>query len=484
MLDGYLEETFKDCVRSEADLFPEQREAIEFAWSKPFSALFLDVGKGKTAISLTIMDRMWMQGYTGKFLVIAPIRVATRVWPYESKLWRHLAYQKMTVIRIDDDDPRLKLVKRKDRTAEKDRLRRALLDSPAQIHVINQEAVHWLVEACWDRKSWPYKVVFFDESSRLRDHNSVVFKALKRVRSKIQRFHQLTATPASQHYMSLFSQVFLLDGGERFGRGVTAFRERYFTQNRYTHRWTIREGVAEEIEKKIADICFVIRGKREFEVRTRSIQLSDETMQQYNELQRTYLLEVSDDEIIEAVHAAALSSKLLQLASGAVYGGDGKAHTFHDEKIDELKELVEQLLGQPLIVSYWFKHSLVRLKQAFPTAVVMGREGKEEEAWNEGKIPILLVHPQSSGHGLNLQRGGCHLCIYDLFYSLELYLQLVGRLDRTGQTKQVMVYLLSARGTIDEYVAERLRQLQSAEESMFRRILDLHRAAKLEIANV
>lgn len=455
-----------------ADLTTDQIAAVEFMHATPFSALFLDVGFGKTVISLTMLSRLIVdEGYKGKILIIAPIRVATRVWPYEPRLWWHLGWMSMKVIRIEDSDPRLK---GKDRTAIKHRLRAELLDSPEQIHVIDQHAVDWLVTQWAGRRRWPYKVVIFDESSRLRDHNSVTFKAIKKIRPHVRRFHELTATPASQTYMHLFSQIWLLDQGERFGSHITPFREQYFIQNPYSHAYTIRPGAAQEIERRIADLCLVMRRKRDFQVRIRSINLSAKLLEDYEQFERDLVLQLPDAEI-DAVNAAVLCGKLLQFASGFVYDEARAVHRVHDEKIEELRSLVDETLDEPILVSYWFKGSLQRLREAFPDAAVMDREGKIEASWNRREHKMMLIHPQSAGHGLNLQSGGRHLVVYDLFYSLELFSQTVGRIDRPGQTGQVMVHLLCARDTIDGIVARNLQALRKAEEDMFSRLREIRR---------
>ena len=466
----YLTELFRFAVRSWDDLTEDQREAVEFMYANPASALFLDVGYGKTVITLTMLSRLIVDDlYTGKILIVAPIRVATRVWPYEPRLWTHLAWMRMTVLRVEDDDPRLLALPRSQRTAEKHRLRCELLDSRDQIHVVNQEAVAWLVEECAKRRKWPYRVVVFDESSRLRDHNSVVFRALKRVRSHITRFHELTATPASQTYLHLFSQIWLLDRGDRFGNGVTAFRERYFDHNPYAHTWTIKPGAAQEIERLIAPICLVRRRTRDYRIVPRVIEMPRILVTQYEEFERECVLELAD-EVIDGVNAAVLCSKLLQFASGFVYDENRVAHTVHDEKIEELKSLVDETLDQPVLCAYWFRESLNRIKAAFPDAVVMDREGKLEASWNRREHKLMLVHPASAAHGMNLQAGGHHVCVFDLFYSRELMTQLTGRLDRPGQTDQVMVHMFCARGTIDELVAANLQRLQGVEEDMFQRL--------------
>lgn len=500
-VEPYLDTVFKDCIRSQDDLHEDQLEALEFAWEKPFSALFLDVGKGKTVISETIIDRLLIEGYEGKILIIAPIRVATRVWMREHRLWSHLAYMQPELIRISEDDPRVKdhgqrvydiarwlglnsakansARGRAERTRKSD-LRDALLDSPRQIHVINQEAVKWLVDR-WEEqgiKNWPYQVVIFDESSRLRDHNSQIFKSLKKVLRYIRRFHQLTATPASQTYMHLFAQMYLLDRGERLGLDITNFRARYFTQNRYTQVWSLRPGAAEEIEHKISDICIVQRREKDFQINIRPIELPSDKMKQYRDFERDLVMELSDDVIIDAINGGVLSNKLLQYASGAVYDANHKPHFIHDEKIDELRQLMDETLDNPVMVAYWYKPSLARLREAFPEAAVMDREGKIEEPWNKRKFKMMLVHPRSVAHGLNLQFGGHHIALFDIFWPLELFTQLIGRLDRPGQTDTVMVHLLSAVGTMDEVVSENLQHLRSAEEAMFRRLQALRRRLK------
>lgn len=475
MLDEYLAQTFADCRYTESDLTADQREAIDFIWRTPFSALYLDVGYGKTVITLSMINRLWTHlGQTGKVLVIAPIRVATRVWPYEPRLWRHLAHLSTVVIRIEDDDPRLS-GSAVARTVEKHRLREALLDSPAQIHIINQEAVDWLVATFAKRKAWPYQTVIFDEASRLRDHRSVVVRALRRVLPHIKRFHQLTATPASQTYMHLFSQIYLLDKGERFGRYITAFRERYFTYIPQARTWKIRPGAAQEIERLIADICMVKRRDRDFQIRVRSVRLKSKLMQDYYKFERELVLELGD-KLIDGVNGAVLCAKLLQYASGFVYDEFRRPYAIHDEKIEELRSIIEETLDEPVMVAYWFRHSLTRLRAAFPKAVVMDREGKMEASWNRREHKIMLVHPQSVGHGMNLQAGGHHLVIFDLFYSLELFTQLIGRLDRPGQTSTVMVHMLSVPGSMDEIVALNLQHLRHAEDSMFKRLQSLRDA--------
>lgn len=510
-------DVFADCIRSEDDLFDDQREAIEFAWERPFSALYLDVGKGKTVISYSIIDRLWCRGYKGKFLIIAPIRVANRTWPYEPRLWSQLAYMTTNLIRVADDDPRLvaayqhgyahgkkrgykppmcQAIAARMQTKRKYEILESLVDSEDQIHVINREAVPWLVDLCLERGSWPYRVVFFDEASVLGDHNNEVYKAMKKVIGSIRRFHELTASPASQTYMRYFSQIYLLDGGERFGNHITPFRERFFIYNPYNRTYKLRDGAAEEIERLIVDIVLVQRREKNFQISVRYIRLSPELMKGYRDFERDLILELPPDRTIDAVNRAVLSNKLLQYASGAVYDrevmldADGDPvldshgvermrrfyHVLHDEKIEELKSLVDETLDEPVMVAYWYKSSLERLRKAFPKAAVMDAEGKLETQWNKRKFKIMLVHPRGVAHGLNLQHGGHHVALFDIFWPLDLFTQLIGRLDRQGQTHTVMVHLLSSVGTMDETVAANLQLLQTTEDAMFKRLQELRRA--------
>lgn len=473
-LDTYIDRTFERCIRSKEDLHDEQREALGWLRKRPFSALFMDVGTGKTVTIETLLDEYFTKGFEGKVLITAPIRVANRVWMQEHKLWTHTAYFRPTLLRIDDDDPRLAGLKGIRKTAKKLLLRQELLDDDSRIHVINYEALPWLVDQWYERGRWPYQIVIYDEASRLRDHKAEGVKALRRVMSKIKRLHLLTATPASQTYMHFFSQIYLLDGGKRLGTHITPFRKRYFTQDRYTNVWELRPGADVEIEEKLADICLVVRRNKDFQIVTRNIDLPKDIMNQYRQFERDAVLELPDDVIIDAINGAVLSNKLLQYASGAVYDESRKVHIIHDEKIDELRQLDSET-DTPIMVAYWYKSSLTRLRKAFPKAAIMDREGKTEEAWNKRKFKMMFVHPRGSAHGLNLQFGGNHIAIYDIFWPLELFTQLIGRLDRQGQTSTVLVHMLSACGTMDEVVSSKLAQLEAAENAMFRRLQNLRK---------
>lgn len=545
-LQRYISTLFDDVERGPEDMHAYQNTAVNFLLENPYSALFIDLGLGKTCISLTAIMRLIAEvDDYGPWLVIAPRRVANETWPTEIRLWRHTAPLTYVHVREEavvdtvnaagraerdairkawwyhvggasralwghewalwklpaDEATRLteKEVSReladymqstpiksqieKARVeASKVAVRKHFRENPAVVHIVNREQVEFLVEA-WGR-DWPYKNVLIDESSCFKDHRTNRFKALRRVRPLIKRMHQLTATPAAETYMHLFAQIFLMDEGKRFGREITHFQKRYFTQNRYTYKWELRPGAKEEIAEKIADICLVMKAedyldlKKPVPLKTK-IKLSEEQMALYRQMEKDMLVTLPSGVEIEAETAAALVQKLAQMTSGVIYEtvlddvGDGNfkkrrvVHHLHDFKIEKLVELVEEAQGEPLLVAYWHESSLRRLQKAFPKAVAMDKDGKCIKAWNSGKIPMLLVHPQGAGHGLNLQYGGRRIVLFDIPWSLELYLQLIGRLARQGQKFVVLIHHFIAEGTIDEDIVEALSEKRSEQELLF-----------------
>lgn len=424
--------------RWEVELHPYQDTAIEFAHKHPFSALWIDMGLGKTVSILTVLRDLLARDEIKRCLVIAPLKVATQTWPNEIAEWRHLRHLKYTIIRSQDRHVRTQLAQSKTR-----------------LHIINREMLPWLVSMWAEAKKWPYDMVVVDESSSFKDHNTNRFKALKRVRRLLKRMHHLTATPASESYMGLFAQYYLLDGGERFGDSITRFRREYFDHNVWKKSYTIKDEKKHEIISKIANITLVMRAEDHLNLEEplmlkRKLTLEPSELKAYRKFQRTLILSLPNGEEIEALTAAALSQKLLQAASGAVYDERKVAVPFHNHKIEDMEELVEELDGSPLMVAYWFRSSLARLVKAFPQATVMDRGGKAVNDWNAGRIPILLVHPQSAGHGLNMQYGPGHdLAFFDMFWSGELYDQIIRRIARQGQKKVVRVHHLLTQQTHD-----------------------------------
>lgn len=508
-LEAWIAETYGRVVRGREDLHPFQKSCVRHLKKNPYSALFIDVGLGKSVISLTLIANLLRDGWTGRALVVAPLRVARSTWPEEIKEWKQAAGITNTLIRAEDSDDDIKAIYREHysrfyeaerrvgekpavaarnaarkaapyRQAAKEAKRERLALEATELHIINAEQLVWLVEF-WEKRGretgevWPYDVVIVDESSKFKDGSTARWKALNRARSRIKRLHLLTASPASESYEGLHAQLFLMDRGARLGRSMHSYHRRFFTElpNR---KWHLRKGNDKRIGALIADICKVVKLEdvrewvkvEDYMPITRRIALPTDVQERYKAFERDFILEL-DEEIIEAMNSAALFNKLLQLSAGAVYDAEKNVVAVHDEKIEDLKELVEELGDTPIMVTYWFKSTLARLKKAFPKAVVMDREAKCKDAWNAGKIKMLLVHPASAGHGLNLQKGPGHdIAIFDPFFSRELYEQVIGRLARQGQRKLVRVWRLTCIDTYDEMVYECLEDKHRGQQRLFK----------------
>lgn len=501
----------------EEDMHVYQDTAVDFLWENPFSGLFLDPGLGKTCISLTVIARLVEQiidsGEDGPILVIAPLKVATQTWPNEIPIWEHLAHLSHIVIRAEDDcwkeeikaagRARVEEVKAfyidmpdgsewlagersAAETAQKEAIMLRLAKTPACMHIINRERVYWLWKMFGTK--WPFKTVIVDESSNFKDYRTDRFKALKWARKYITRLHILTGTPAPESYLDLFAQIYLLDGGERFSRSIKYFRDKYFTYNEYKRKYSLRPGAKEEILKLIAPICLVMEAKDYLDLAEpwfiqRRLSLAKEQMDMYRKFEKQFVLELPSGVKILAENAADQRQKLLQLCSGAVYetvmvpdpkihGSLKKqkvTHHVHDLKIEDLESLYEELreCGQNILVAYWFKSSLDRLKAAFPFAKTMDKEGKLLGDWKKGKIQMMFFHPASNAYGLNMQAGGHHLYLFDPFDSLELFLQLIRRLARQGQEYLVSIHMPRVLNTAEELVwAAQAQKKEGHEEFM------------------
>ncbi len=523
-LHRYVQEVFRNVERGPEDMRPYQHTAVDFVLDNPFCALFIDVGMGKSCISLSaIMHLIQHHDEVEHWLVVAPKRVVNETWPTEIGLWRHTAPLTFAHIREDEVVEAVNVAGRAERRKieeellwqglsksaikekmkglaakqriEKARLvasRKAVRDhfrrNPSVVHLISRDHVEFLVDA-WG-KDFPYKGIVVDESSSLKDHKTGRFKALRRIRPLLKRMIQLTATPAAETYLHLFPQIYLLDEGQRLGKSITHYREEYFTYNQYTHKYKIKPGAEERIAEKIAYIALTLKAEDYLDLEKpimlmEKVALSAEQRTLYETMEREYVVTLPSGEEIEAETAAALSQKLLQMASGVLYeavlepdchGSLKKrrvVHILHDHKIEKLQTIVEEVQSETLLVAYWHESSLDRLKKAFPKAVVMDDEGKCIKDWNMGKIPMLLVHPQSAGHGLNIQHGGRRIVYFDIPWSLELYEQLNGRLDgarqlaRKEDMRVVFIHHLIAEGTLDEAVAEALSEKRDAQELLF-----------------
>lgn len=403
-------------------------------------ALWLDMGLGKTVSTATAASDLLTGLEVGRVLIIAPKRVALTTWPLELRNWDHLMHIRFSVISGDQ----------KQRTA-------AIL-TRADVHIISRDNVAWLVRMVG--KQWPWDMVIIDESSSFKSQSSNRWKAIKAVLRTITRVVELSATPAPQGLIDLWAQFFLLDKGERLGASEKAFKKRWFHEDRERHLIVPREHADAEIHALVSDITMYMQAEDYLDMPERiynrvEVDMPREVLVQYQNFERDMILELEELDLeVEAENAATLTNKLLQYANGAIYVNEARDwELLHDEKIDALRELVETHQGYPILVAYNFKSDLVRLQAAFPQAFVMDDDPDTQVRWNNGEIPILLTHPASSGHGLNLQRGSNIIVWFGLNWSLELYLQLTGRLYRQGQTqKTVVIHHIITRHTVDERV--------------------------------
>ena len=403
--------------------------------------LLLDMGLGKSVITLTAIDAL-IYDYlcVSRVLVIAPKKVAEATWQSEARKWDHL--HRLTIATALG-------------TAQE---RRAAVEAGANVTIINRENVVWLVEEFG--RDWPFDMVVVDESSSFKNPAAKRFKALRRMLPRIHSIVILTGTPAPNGLEDLWSQVYLLDRGERLGRFITHYRERYFDHNPWRHEYVPKPGAFEAVKGKIADICLSMKAEDwlqlpELVVDDMPVALEGAGLKAYRAMERTMVAEVNGEEI-SATTAAALTGKLLQLCGGAVYDENGEAHHVHDAKLEALEELIEAL-NEPCLLFYGYRHELPGIE-----ARLKGKRWRrldtaaDAEAWNRGELDVLLAHPASCAYGLNLQDGGRHVIWYTLTWSLELYQQANARLYRQGQTKPVIIHRLLVQGGVDEDVAKAL----------------------------
>jgi len=435
-----------------------QEYCINRIIADPALGLFLDMGLGKTAITLAAIKRLKYEYWAvRKVLVIAPKKVAESTWHKEAAKWKQLSD--------------LRLVHVLGSVGQ----RTAALAETGDVYLINRENTQWLVN--YYRHDWPFDMVVIDESSSFKNHQAKRFKALKLVRSRINRIVELTGTPNPRSLMDLWAQVYLLDCGKRLGRTITSYRDAYFVPDKRS-RTTIfsyapKAGAADEIYNRISDICISMKSEDYLELpeliyEDIPVKLDAAAQRAYDRLERDTLLQV-DETVITAGSAATLRGKLLQLCNGAVYDEDGNVITVHDCKIEALLETVEQLNGQHAIICYNFKHDRTRLLDALKATQLRVRvyEGKaEEDDWNAGNIDLLLMQPASCGYGLNLQEGGHHIIWFGLNDSLELYQQTNKRLHRQGQPYPVIVHHLVVQGGTDEDVIESLGGKANVQDSL------------------
>ena len=435
-----------------------QSYATEFILNHPVAAILLQMGLGKSVITLTAMQELFRRGEIRKALVIAPLRVARDTWPEEIRKWDHLRDLSFSVA-----------------VGTADERKQAIALSP-QITLINRENVPWLVQHLGNR--FDYDMVVIDELSSFKNWEAKRFRALMKVRPSVQRIVGLTGTPSPNGYMDLFAEYRVLDMGERLGQFIGRYREAYFTPDRWGNgqvfSWKLRPGAAEEIFRKIGDITVSMKSvdhlkMPECVLNNVPVHMDERETAQYETLKEDLFLRVLNrDGIkeIDAKNASVLCNKLSQMANGAVYTDDGKVAHIHDRKLDALEDLIEAANGNPLLVAYWYQHDIDRIRQRFPEVRVL-KSSEDIRNWNAGKIPVAAIHPASAGHGLNLQAGGSTLVWFGLTWSLELYQQTNARLWRQGQKAEtVVIHHLVTEGTIDERILTALKNKDRSQESL------------------
>lgn len=439
---------------SRHNLHDYQNRGVEFIKQKERCALLLGMGLGKTTTTLTAVSDLIDGFAVKKVLVVAPLRVANSVWAQEIDKWYHLRHLKTSICT----------------GPEKKRL--AALQRNADVYLINRENVVWLVDHY--KKKWPFDMVVIDESSSFKSPSSKRFKALKRILPFTDYMVLLTGTPSPNSLMDLWSQMYLVDFGESLGRTVTGYRQRFFEQDYMGYNWKIREGSDAKIHNLISDKVISMSAEDYLELPDRidikhDVELPSGAMSKYRQLEKTLLSDLDSGEEVEAISAASLANKLMQFSNGAAYYDDKKNWAeIHSAKIDALSDIREDNPNENMLVAYNYKFDLERLKAKFPDAVVLDKEQSTIDDWNAGKIPMLLAHPASAGHGLNLQSGGS-LCVwFGLNWSLELYQQFNARLHRQGQSDAVRIIHIVSKDTIDERVLMVLNDKNATQASLLK----------------
>lgn len=421
-----------------------QAYAINYIETHPIAAVLLDMGLGKTVIFLTaIADLLFDSFEAHRILVVAPLRVARDTWPAEIAKWEHLQHLTYAVCVGTPKE------------------RRAALMAGADITILNRENLGWLIDS--SGFDFDYDMVIIDELSSFKNHKSKRFQSLMKVRPKVKRIIGLTGTPSSNGLMDLWAEFKLLDFGERLGRFITHYRNNYFIPDKRNgeiiYSYKPMPYAEDAIYRRISDITISMKSTDHLQMpelitSQYEVQLSEEEEKRYEELKADFILELPEGEIT-AANAASLTGKLSQLANGAIYDDDGNIIEFHDRKLDALEDLIEAANGKPLLVAYWFKHDLQRIKKRFDVREI--KSSKDITDWNNGDIPVAVIHPASAGHGLNLQAGGSTLIWFGLTWSLELYQQTNARLWRQGQTSgTVVIEHIITKGTIDERILKAL----------------------------
>ena len=436
---------------SRENLHGYQERAVAFIQEKRRCGLFLDMGLGKTSSTLTAISDLRDSFAIHKVLVIAPLRVANSVWAQETRKWAHLKHLRVSVCT----------------GSQKARL--TALQADADVFVINRENIDWLVE---NTKKWPFDMVVIDESSSFKNASSQRFKALRRVLPQTEYMVLLTGTPSPNGLLDIWSQMYLIDFGHSLGRTMGAFKQRFFEPDYMGYKFTPREGAADKIHDLMASTVIHMSAEDYLELPSRidlieRVDMPPAVLDRYKNFEKTLFTELEDGQEIEAMTAAVLANKLLQYANGAMYTNeDGRWSLVHDEKLDRLGEIIEDNQGENILIAYNYRSDLERLKKRFPEAVVLDKSQETIDRWNRGEIKMLLAHPASAGHGLNLHGGGATIVWFGLTWSLELYQQFNARLHRQGQTKPVKILHVIARKTIDERVLDVLSSKNATQKQL------------------
>lgn len=431
-----------------------QKYATDFILTHPVAAVLLEMGLGKSVITLTAIQDLCLDSFeVHRVLVIAPLRVARDTWPTEIQKWDHLRNLSYSVAVG---------------TAQE---RKAALQKPVFIHIINRENVQWLIEESGIQ--WQYDMVVVDELSSFKSHQAKRFRSLLKMRPQIKRFVGLTGTPASNGFMDLWAEFRLLDMGKRLGRYITHYRDSFFVPDKrngmQVFSYKLRPGAESEIYRRIGDITISMKSADylqmpECVMNTVPVTLSEAEHKEYQDMARDLVLRLHGVEI-DAANAAALSGKLCQLANGAIYTEDRLTLEFHERKLDALEDLIEGANGKPVLVAYWFQHDLARIRKRFKVREL--KSSKDITDWNAGNIPVAVIHPASAGHGLNLQAGGSTLVWFGLTWSLELYQQTNARLWRQGQQADtVVIHHIITQGTIDEAIMKALSEKDKSQAAL------------------
>lgn len=430
-----------------------QTYATNFILENSIAAIFLEMGLGKSVITLTAILDLCLDSFeVGKVLVIAPLRVARDTWPAEINKWEHLK----------DLDFAVAI------GTEKERL--SALKTPASVYLINRENVDWLINK--SGLPFDYDMVVIDELSSFKSHTAKRFKSLLKVRPKIKRIVGLTGTPSSNGLMDLWAEFRILDMGKRLGRYISHYRSAFFQPDKRNQHMIFSYkplfGAEKEIYELISDITISMKSVDFLQmpkclINEVPVSLTVNEHLIYDGFRKEMVIELANEEI-DAVNAAVLSSKLLQMSNGAVYDEDKKVHFIHNRKLDALEDLIEGANGKPVLIAYWYKHDLERIKERFTVREI--KTSKDIKEWNLGEIPVAVIHPASAGHGLNLQSGGSTIIWFSLTWSLELYKQTNARLWRQGQNETVVIHHIITKGTIDEDVMKALKRKEKTQEDL------------------